>query len=232
MLTPIPALNDNYIWVYARENCSAIVIDLPEINRLIPFLQQHNLLPEAVLLTHNHVDHVAGVPAFKQHFPNVPIYGPKECAVNATHIVHTGEIRTPHYHIQIIPTGGHTEQHLSYLVDEHLFCGDALFSAGCGRVFTGDYQQMFESLQRLKSLPDSTIVCPAHEYTLANLAFAQSVLNNKSAVKNQQILITQQREKKQPSLPTTMALEKHINPFLIADNLPQFIEWRKAKDRF
>lgn len=233
MLTPIPALNDNYIWVYGRENCSVIVIDIPEIKNLIFFLQENNLFPEAVLLTHKHDDHVAGVSEFKQYFPHVPIYGPQECGdKGATHIVNEGEICTEHYHIQVISTAGHTEQHLSYVVDGHLFCGDALFSAGCGRVFTGNYQQMFDGLQSLKSLPDTTIVCPAHEYTSSNLAFAASVLSNKSAVQTQQVLVKQKRERNEPSLPTTMALEKQINPFLIADNLEQFIAWRKAKDQF
>ena len=185
MLVPIPALNDNYIWLYRRENFSVIVIDIPEITRLIPYLESNKLDIEAVLLTHNHDDHVQGVAEFKQYYPNVP-------------------------------SGGHTAGHISYLVDGHLFCGDALFSAGCGRVFTGDFAQMFETMRRFNQLPNETVVCPAHEYTLGNLAFAETVLADKSAVKNQRVLVERYRSEGKPSLPTTIGLEKQINPFLQA----------------
>ena len=176
MLVPIPALNDNYIWLYRRENFPVIVIDIPEITRLIPYLESNKLDVEAVLLTHNHDDHVQGVAAFKQYYPNVPVFGPTECAnKGATNIVDSGVINTAHYHIEVLPSGGHTAGHVSYLVDGHLFCGDALFSGGCGRVFTGNFAQMFESMQRFNQLPDETVVCPAHEYTLGNLAFGNHI---------------------------------------------------------
>ncbi|MDG2915739.1 hydroxyacylglutathione hydrolase [Bisgaard Taxon 10/6] len=233
MLKPIPALKDNYIWVYGRENCPVIVVDITEIDRLLPFLRENKFGVEAVLLTHKHDDHVGGVAAFKRYFPDVPVYGPQECAdKGATHIINEGEIVTPHYRIRVIPTGGHTPQHVSYVTDGHLFCGDTLFSAGCGRVFTGNYAQMYDSVQRLKNLPDDTLVCPAHEYTLSNLAFAESVLDDKSAVKNQQVFVARLRAQNRPSLPTTLTLEKQINPFLIAENPAQFEAWRKAKDQF
>ena len=192
MLYALPALNDNYIWLYQREKYPLIIVDLPETDKLFAWLEAQNTPIEAVLLTHEHADHTQGVAAFKARYPQVPIYGPQECAAKgATVIVNDGEMVTEHYHIQVIPTGGHTAQHVSYFVDGHLFCGDALFSAGCGRVFTGDYAQMFESLQRLKQLPDETIVCPAHEYTLGNLAFAETVMAEKSAVEKQRVFAAQ-----------------------------------------
>ena len=233
MLVPIPALNDNYIWLYRRENFPVIVIDIPEITCLIPYLESHKLDVEAVLLTHNHDDHVQGVAAFKQYYPNVPVFGPTECAnKGATNIMDSGVINTAHYHIEVLPSGGHTAGHVSYLVDGHLFCGDALFSAGCGRVFTGNFAQMFETMQRFKQLPNETVVCPAHEYTLGNLAFAETVLADKSAVKNQRVLVDRYRAEGKPSLPTTIGLEKKINPFLQAKNLDEFTQWRLAKDKF
>ena len=233
MLVPIPALNDNYIWLYRRENFPVIVIDIPEITRLIPYLESHKLDVEAVLLTHNHDDHVQGVAAFKQYYPNVPVFGPTECAnKGATNIVDSGVINTAHYHIEVLPSSGHTAGHVSYLVDGHLFCGDALFSVGCGRVFTGDFAQMFESMQRFNQLPNETVVCPAHEYTLGNLAFAETVLADKSAVKNQRVLVERYRSEGKPSLPTIIGLEKQINPFLQAKNLDEFTQWRLAKDKF
>ena len=109
MLVPIPALNDNYIWLYRRENFPVIVIDIPEITRLIPYLESNKLDVEAVLLTHNHDDHVQGVAEFKQYYPNVPVFGPAECAKKgATNILESGVINTAHYHIEVLPSGGHT----------------------------------------------------------------------------------------------------------------------------
>ncbi|APW55289.1 TPA: hydroxyacylglutathione hydrolase [Pasteurella multocida] len=233
MLVPIPALNDNYIWLYGRANLPIIVIDIPEFTPLLDYVQQHQLKVEALLLTHHHDDHTAGVSLFKQHFPNVKVFGPAETqAKGATEIVNMGILQTEHYHIQVLQTAGHTEQHVSYLVDGHLFCGDSLFSAGCGRVFTGNYQDMFDGLQRLKSLPDDTIVCPAHEYTLANLAFAKYVLPENVAIQQHEQWVQKQRVAHQPSLPTTMGREKQINPFLIAQDIETFVAWRKAKDVF
>ncbi|MEE6030994.1 hydroxyacylglutathione hydrolase [Avibacterium paragallinarum] len=231
MLVPIPALDDNYIWLYARENLPVIVIDIAESAPLLAYLQQHQLEVEAVLLTHKHQDHVGGLAEFKQHYPNVPVFGPQETAdLGATQIINEGEIRTTHYQIQVLPSGGHTENHVSFVVDGHLFCGDTLFSGGCGRVFTGDYVQMFDSLQRLKALPDSTIVCPAHEYTLSNLLFAEKVLPKSAFLTDYVAKIAALRQQHQPSLPTTLGLEKRINPFLQAENLTQFTQWRKLKD--
>jgi len=218
MLVSIPALNDNYIWLYRRENFPVIVIDIPEITRLIPYLESNKLDVEAVLLTHNHDDHVQGVAEFKQYYPNVPVFGPTECAnKGATNIVDSGVINTAHYHIDVLPSGGHTA---------------GLFSAGCGRVFTGNFAQMFESMQRFNQLPDETVVCPAHEYTLGNLAFAETILADKSAVENQRVLVERYRAEGKPSLPTTIGLEKQINPFLQAKNLDEFTQWRLAKDKF
>lgn len=232
MLLPIPALNDNYIWLYGRENLPVIVIDISESEPLLAYLQQHQLTVEAVLLTHKHQDHLAGLEEFKRHYPNVPVFGPSETQdLGATKIINEGEIYTEHYRIQVLPTGGHTENHVSYVVDGHLFCGDTLFSAGCGRVFTEDYALMFNSLQRLKVLPDHTIVCPAHEYTLSNLNFAEKVLGKSEFLAQYMRKIATLRQQNQPSLPTTLALEKQINPFLQAENLAQFTQWRKLKDQ-
>ncbi|MCK3657341.1 hydroxyacylglutathione hydrolase [Pasteurellaceae bacterium Pebbles2] len=233
MLVPIPALNDNYIWLYGREKSAQIVIDMPDISPFLAFLAENPTKITALLLTHNHSDHVAGVPEFKRLFPDVPVFGPTECAdFGATQIVDEGEIKLGDYCIQVIPTGGHTANHVSYVVDGHLFCGDTLFSAGCGRVFTGDYAQMFASVQRLNQLADDTIVCPAHEYTSSNLAFAESVLVEKSAVQNQQVLVQKLRAQNKASLPTTLGLERQINPFLQAKTLEEFTALRKAKDAF
>lgn len=236
MLIPLPALNDNYIWVYARNNLPAIVIDPADFRQVENCIRQHHIDLEAVLLTHYHDDHTAGVAALKAKYPRIPVYGPGETEdKGATDIVESGEFQTGHYHIRVIETGGHTAQHVSFMVDNHLFCGDTLFSAGCGRVFTGDYAQMFDSIGRLKQLPDDTIICPGHEYTLSNLAFAEAVSESeecKSAVRNYRISVQQLRAEGKPSVPTALALEKQINPFLQAETLEKFTALRKAKDNF
>lgn len=245
MLVALNALQDNYIWLYANEQhkltnknlLPLLVIDPTEAAPVLNFLQQHPACSiEAILLTHNHHDHIGGVAELRQHYPHLQVYGPKELAHLQINVVDVGELITEHYHIQVLATGGHTAGHISFLVDNHLFCGDTLFSAGCGRVFTGDYKMMFESLQRLRQLPAQTVVCPAHEYTLSNLKFVQNnlaglALNvDKSAVEQQQVWVEQQSKNNLPSLPTTLRLEKQINPFLMADNLAQFTLLRQAKD--
>lgn len=233
MLVSIPALNDNYIWLYGRADFPVIVIDIPETTQLIPYIQQNQLRVEAVLLTHHHDDHTAGVNEFKRVFPHIKVFGPEETSKKgATEIIQAGKLKTKNYDIQVIETAGHTEQHISYVVDGHLFCGDSLFSAGCGRVFTGDYEKMFTGLQCLKQLPDDTIVCPAHEYTLSNLAFAETVFVHNEILIMHKEKVKHLRANNQPSLPTTLALEKEINPFLRAKTLDEFITLRKAKDSF
>ena len=114
MLIPIPALNDNYIWLYARENLPLLIVDLPETDSLFHFLEEQHFSVEALLLTHNHADHTNGVAAFKQRFPQIPIYGPAECTEHGlTQVVNEGDLTTEHYRIQVLPSGGHTAQHVS-----------------------------------------------------------------------------------------------------------------------
>lgn len=241
MLTALTALNDNYIWVYSDDSKKLLVIDPAEAAPVLTFLQQHSEYQlTAILLTHNHYDHIDGVAELRQHYPQVPVYGPREIeSANKgllTEIVEVGQLNISHYQIDIFATGGHTAGHLSYLINGHLFCGDTLFSAGCGRVFTQDYAQMFNSLQSLKQLPTSTIVCPAHEYTLSNLAFARTVnLQDEvfqTVVKQHQQWATQKRQSGEATLPVTLAIELQINPFLKAKDLAEFIQLRQAKDHF
>lgn len=232
-ITPIPALADNYIWLIQQGN-NAIVVDPAESQPVSDFLAKHSLNLTACLLTHNHHDHTDGVNALKAYAPSLPVYGSAECAEWATVIVKPEDhFELFGYDIRVIESAGHTAQHVSYLFgNEYLFCGDALFSGGCGRVFTGDYQAQFDALQRFKALPSFVEIFPAHEYTVSNLKFAETVMQPSCALFEAQERAETQRQRHQPTLPTTLEQELRINPFLQAVDLAQFIAIRQQKDQF
>lgn len=232
MLVAIPALSDNYIWCYSRDNLHALLVDPAEAEAAETFLAKSQLKLEAILVTHNHADHTGGVAQLRKKYPHVPVYAPAEVGTPlATHIVDSGIHHTPYYSLYVFATGGHTAGHISFVVDNHLFCGDTLFSLGCGRVFTRDYAQMFASLEKIKQLPDDTVVCPAHEYTLSNLRFAQSVTTS-PALAEYAKKVEKLRQQQLPTVPTTLGLEKQLNPFLQCSDVTSFIALREAKDNF
>lgn len=232
-ITPIPALTDNYIWVLQQDQ-KAIVFDPSEAQPVLQFLAHKRLDLVAILLTHNHHDHTDGVAGIRAVFPDVPVYGPEETNAFTTETVRPEQRFTLlGLNIDVIESAGHTAGHISYLVNrESLFCGDSLFSGGCGRVFTGDYQAQFDALQRFKQLPDFVEVFPAHEYTESNLKFAEAVMPPSCYLFEIQEQVAMLRAKNRPSLPTTIEKEKRINPFLQAETLDEFIRLRKQKDQF
>lgn len=232
-ITPIPARSDNYIWLI-EQGSQAIVVDPSLAEPVLSVLAEKSLDLTAILLTHNHADHTDGVAEIVAKYPNLPIYGSIEVAEFANQIVQEGsQFCLLDHRFEVLKTAGHTAEHISYLVDHrYLFCGDALFSAGCGRVFTGDYQAQFEALQKFNALADEVIVFPAHEYTLSNLKFAQAVLPENQQVNDYLQRVEQLRSQHLPTLPTTIGLEKQINPFLQGVSLDEFIRLRQHKDRF
>ncbi len=235
MLTPIPTLTDNYIWLYRCNHFPALLVDIGDFSTLSNYLAQNPTPIEAVLLTHHHSDHTGGVIEFHQAYPDVPIYGSAECTAVITNPISEGEIITPHYHIDVLATPGHTTKHLSYFVNKHLFCGDTLFSAGCGRVFNHDYEAMFASLQKIKTLPDDTQICCAHEYTLSNLEFAMTIVQTqfqKEMIATNIGIVKFLMASNMPTLPTTLSAEKQFNPFLQAKNVDEFRQLRQKKDNF
>lgn len=232
-ITPIPALSDNYIWAI-RQAQDVIILDPSEHQPVLDFIAKNSLNLTAILLTHNHSDHTDGVAGIIEKYPNTPIYGPQEVAEFANVIVSPEQhIKLFDYDVRIIESAGHTAAHISYLFGyDYLFCGDALFSGGCGRVFTGDYQAQFDALQRFKNLPHSVKVYPAHEYTQSNLKFAQAVLPASCELAEYQEQVEMLRSQNKPTLPTTIALEMQVNPFMQAVDLQEFIALRKQKDNF
>lgn len=214
-VTGIPSLNDNYIWLVQDNAKRCVVIDPGEASPLLQYLQDNALSLEAILLTHHHHDHTGGVASLQSRYPQVQIFGadPKK-ANNSAPFSFISPINLLGYDFHILSIPGHTLDHVAFYVNDLLFCGDTLFSAGCGRMFEGQPQQFFDSLQKLANLPDQTQVFCAHEYTLANLQFALAVEPDNEMLHQTIAWATAQRSQNLPTLPSTIGKEKMINPFM------------------
>lgn len=229
-VTAVPILYDNYIWViYDSKTRVALAIDPGESHQLIAFIEAKSLKLEAVLITHHHPDHTAGLPALLQYAAqneqDLPVYGPSYGQIRTiSNPLKDGDqiqFESLGLSFQILYTPGHTTDHICYFSESNqepwLFCGDTLFSAGCGRLFEGSAAQMYESLQKLARLPESTLIYCAHEYTAANLAFAAQVEPDNLTLKEHQEQVDSWLKQDMISLPSTLVREKAINPFLRAD---------------
>lgn len=220
----IKALDDNYIWII-HQDAHAIIIDPALSEPVIEYLTAHQLTPIATLITHHHHDHTGGVAALKDSYPQMPVIAHAQHGVTATSYVDEGDkVELMGIDFEVWRTAGHTDTHLSYrcvMNDKvHIFCGDTLFSGGCGRVFTGTMDELYASMMRFNSEAEDTLFYPAHEYTLGNLKFGLSICAN--AHKNA-IIATINDLEHQPietriSLPTSLQHERHINVFLQLDN--------------
>ncbi|WP_071126480.1 hydroxyacylglutathione hydrolase [Peptoniphilus lacydonensis] len=224
----IKAFDDNYIWTIEKDD-KIIVVDPGEASPVINYLKDKNL--DYILLTHKHSDHVGGVAELKNKYGS-KVYGPIETKeYNDVNLKDDDEFELLGENFKVILTGGHTKEHISYLMGDNLFCGDALFLAGCGRVFTKNYKASYDGLRRLKKLDDNTKVYAAHEYSLDNLKFAKSVISNEDLDKEYEEVKNLRKEDK-ITLPSTIGIEKKINPFFIAKDLDEFIDFRNKKDNF
>lgn len=212
-LSAVSAFSDNYIWVL-HDQSRAIAVDPGDATPLLAFLAQQQLALSAVWITHHHADHIGGLPQLGSHFPGLPVYGPAGVS-GVTQAVGEGDTLTAFGStVQVLAIPGHTANHLAYLAGQHLFCGDTLFGAGCGRVFDGSIAQLFHSLQRLAALPPETLCYPAHEYTLSNLAFAAAVEPGNAAIPARRAADSARRAQGLPTVPTPLAAELASNPFL------------------
>ncbi len=218
----IPSRQDNYIWLIKHENL-AVVIDPGEAHPVLERLAQQQLSLKAILITHHHYDHVDGVPELLQAFPDCKIYGPQIELPNHTPFtkVNEGEqIEIPEMNLQfnVWHTPGHTAEHIIFHGHGALFCGDTLFSGGCGRVFTGTMEELHSSLMRIKTLPDDTLVYAAHEYTYNNLCFCHLVEPDNQYISQYITEVSKLRKQGVPSLPSTIEREKKCNVFLRTDS--------------
>ena len=216
-IEPIKAFNDNYIWLVTT-NEGSIVIDPGEATKTINYLKENSLNLKGILITHHHFDHTGGIEDMLK-FKNVDVYGPVNNISSINKKLRDGDLFSViGIDFKIIEIPGHTLDHIAFFSEDNgnpvLFCGDTLFSSGCGRVFEGTFEQMHKSVLKLKSLPANTKIYSGHEYTQSNLKFAMEVepLNQKlvSRYNDVQDLLN----KGTPTLPTTLELELEVNPFL------------------
>jgi len=220
-LISIPAFQDNYIWVLVDDDRRCIIVDPGESAPVLQAIDENGWHPQAILLTHHHNDHVGGVPDLVAAFPHLVVYGPAETQdKGTTQVVEEGEnILILGYEFSVFATPGHTSGHLCFYSKPYLFCGDTLFSGGCGRLFEGTPAQMYHSLQKINALPDDTLICCAHEYTLGNMKFSASVLPDDLAILDYYQKVKELRAKNQKTLPVTLKNEREINLFLRTDDI-------------
>lgn len=250
-LTALPAFEDNLVWCLIGGDDRAIVVDPGDAG---PVLDAANdgLAPAAVLLTHHHHDHIGGVAALLERWPGLPVFAPvDERIAHATHRVRDGDgIDAAGMRFDVIEIPGHTRSHVAFIGAGAVFCGDTLFSLGCGRLFEGTAAQMHASLQRLASLAAATRVCCGHEYTQSNAAFALAVDPENAALRDRTDEVQRLLSQGKSTLPSTIASERACNPFLRcamprvrdaiatrlgrmpADDIETFAELRRWKDVF
>jgi hydroxyacylglutathione hydrolase len=222
-LIPLPAFQDNYLWLL-HDGQRALVVDPGDAGPVQACLTEHGLRLEAILVTHHHQDHIGGVDRLRDA-TGARVFGPARERIPEPleRLAEGDHIEVLGLRFEVLDVPGHTAGHIAYYCSSPgpdddgaplLFCGDTLFSAGCGRLFEGTPPQMLASLSKLAALPASTRVCCTHEYTLSNLKFATAVEPGNAQLIHYRQQCEQRRSRGEPTLPSTIALENGINPFL------------------
>ena len=218
-LIAIPAFTDNYLWLL-HDGSNALVVDPGDADAVQHTLKQHGLKLKQILVTHHHADHTGGVDALREAC-GAAVCGPATERIPQPFepLCDGDKVQALGLEFTVIDVPGHTLGHIAFYTPNMngyplLFCGDTLFSGGCGRLFEGTPAQMLASLDKLAALPGNTVVCCTHEYTLSNLRFAVAVDPANAALAAYQASCIRLRERSLPTLPTTIAQELSINPFL------------------
>lgn len=218
-ISPIRAFDDNYIWLLQNEGYSGCaVVDPGDEDPVVEHLEKQGLHLDTILITHKHGDHVGGVVALKQRWPDVRVYGPANEPIKGLDVVlKEGDSVTldrlgAEFSVMDVP--GHTEGHIAYYGHGSLFCGDTLFACGCGRVFSGTHKQLSQSLQRIAALPEDTWLYCAHEYTLANIGFAKWVEPENAFLQQRESNDMTLQEEDEPTVPSSLSSELATNPFM------------------
>ncbi len=237
----IPVLTDNIIWVWVFSD-EAIVIDPALVDPVQSWLETHKLKLKAILQTHHHSDHIGGTPGLINLWPNAEVIASRNdinrIPFQTISVKDKDKIWLLDTSVDVIEVSGHTNNHIAFFISDEnenisspkLFCGDTLFSGGCGRLFEGSAEDMFNSLKKLKELPENTQIYCAHEYTESNLKWAHSLHPNNLAIKDKLFDVIKKRSEGLSTLPTTIGLEKEINLFLQARTIKEFAELRNNKD--
>ncbi len=228
----------NYIWLLEdTRNHQVAVVDPTDGVLVKAYCAQHQLTVSQIWLTHWHKDHTAGVPELLAE-QNIAVYGPRDELSKIPFISHPLQndqnFDFNGMKVNIIAVPGHTLGHIVYFIDEidTLFCGDTLFAMGCGRVFEGTAEQMYQSLNRLAALPPRTKVYCTHEYTLSNAQFALHIEPENLAIRHRAETVKQLRAQAEITLPSTIELELETNPFLRVNSAEEFKRIRELKDQF
>lgn len=232
----VPALSDNYIWLLHDDATGhTAVVDPGDGEVALAAAAERGWRIDQLLITHWHPDHTAGIPAVVAA-TGAPVWGPEaerakfaglDHGVGQGDKVEVGSLTAEVWHVP-----GHTLGHVAFVLPGHAFVGDTLFAGGCGRLFEGTPDQMHRSLQRLATLPDETILYPAHEYTLSNYLFAAAEVPGDAAIARRLAEVEQMRADGRPTVPTSIAEERASNLFLRASDAAEFARLRAAKDSF
>lgn len=241
----VPIFEDNYVFVLVDEGQrEALVVDPGEARAVSEYLRRENLSLQGILLTHHHSDHVGGVKELQESF-SAPVYAPqknKSQISYADHFVKEGdEVHAGSFAFSVMELPGHTLGHIAFWnpAKKWLFSGDVLFGLGCGRLFEGTYEQMYESLQRIKALPAETLIYCTHEYTETNLQFCKMlcasddspITGDDEDLELYENELTNRRSLDLPSVPLKLFVEKKVNPFLLARSVQQFTYLRDLRNK-